>query len=46
MRVMKTFVGKDGRERQLIKVVEDNSVVFIGYKGYAKDFQEKKEKEQ
>ena len=36
-----SFVGDDGRERTLLKVIKDGSLVAIGYKGYAKDVQNK-----
>jgi len=39
MRVERIFIGEDGTERKIIKVIKDNSVVFIGYVGKVKDFQ-------
>ena len=39
MRIESIIIGKDKIERKLITVTKDKSIVFIGYKGIASDFQ-------
>ena len=40
MKVESTFVGNDGKERKVLKVIKDGSVVAVAYSGFAKDFRE------
>jgi predicted GIY-YIG superfamily endonuclease len=42
IRIEKTMKGADGKERKAILVKDENGT-FIGYVGYAKDFQNRVE---